>query len=99
MLDLLSEHSFMPSGYLLVLHVDPVVSLQLADDLVRLVLLSVRELLILSSNQLDRLVSVVRTFDSSEEFPLQLLESFAFFNGYVKLPTFRCCYVRLYAKV
>ena len=41
MLNLFSEQSFMPSRNLLILHVDSVILLQLADDLVCFVLLLV----------------------------------------------------------
>lgn len=88
MLVLLSEQAFMPIRYLFVLHIDPVIDFKFVDYLVCFVLFLVRELLILSLDKLDRLISVVRTFDPSEKLSLQLFESFTFFNRYVKLFSF-----------
>ena len=56
--------------------------------LVRLVLLLVGELEVLSTNLLDCLISVVRTFDLFLQLALQFLESFTFFNRHVKFLTF-----------
>jgi len=50
-------------------------------------------------DQLDCLMSVVRSFDSSEEFPLQSLKPIAFSDRHVELLTFRCRYVRLDSEV
>lgn len=99
MLDLLSEQAFLPSCDLLVLHADAAVSLQLADYLVCLVFFSVRELLVLSLDQLDCLVPVVRSYGSSEHLLLKSLKPIAFFNSHIKLLTLACCYVRLDPKV
>jgi len=59
MLDLLSKQSFMPICYLLILNDNSLIFLKFRDYLVSLVFLSVCELLVLTPDKLDCLVSVV----------------------------------------
>lgn len=69
------------------------------DCLVCFVLFPVRELLVLSSDQLDCLVTVIRSLDPSRHLFLQSLESIAFSNCHVELLTFGCRDIGLYPEI
>ena len=61
-----SEPTLVPVADLLILHDDAVISFQLVDQLVGYVLFSVRELLVLPLDKLDRFIAVIRSLDSPE---------------------------------
>ena len=89
----------MPVADLLVLYDYAVVGFQLVNQLIGHVLFSVRELLILPLDKLDRLAPVVRSLDSPEYLLLQSLEPIAFFDRHVELLTFTCCYAGFDTKI
>ena len=66
MLYLSSEPTLVPVADLLILHDYAVISFQLVDQLVGYVLFSVRELLVLPLDKLDRFIAVIRSLDSPE---------------------------------
>ena len=59
MLYLSSEPAFVPSCNLLVLHDYTVVGFQLVDQLVRFILFSVREFLVLPLDKLDSFIAII----------------------------------------
>lgn len=71
MLDLHSKHALVPVADLLILHGYAVVGFQSMNQLVRFVLFSVRELLVLPLDKPDCLAPVVRSLDSPRHLSLQ----------------------------
>ena len=69
------------------------------DYLVCFVLFPIQELLVLSPDQLDCLVTVIRSLDPSRHLFLQSLESIAFSNCHVELLTFGCRDIGLYPEI
>lgn len=99
MLYLPSEPTLVPSRNLFILDYDGFVSFHFVDQLIGHVLFSVRELLVLPLDKPDRLVAVIRSFDSSRHLSLQFFESIAFSNRHVELLTFGCCDIGLYPEI
>lgn len=85
MLDFLPVSRPLPFRELLVLDDDYVISLHPVDELVREILLLVRDLLVLSSSHRVSLPLVARTLFLLRSSLLELLESFTFFNTDVDL--------------
>lgn len=73
MLYLPSEPAFVPSSYLLILDYDGLIGFQSMNQLIRFVLFSIRELLVLPLDKLDSLIAVIRSFDSSRHLFLESL--------------------------